>query len=137
MSEKLNETENKEAKRFYRQAFIRAEILEGEKKNMRASKHVEDVLGDYYDENASYTAIITNDDPNLNPHSSTTRSKYTKTILPRWKAEGQVRHAEDSVDGNLWRAHQHKEEHLDEYIETARQEAEAQGVDIKLEPPKE
>jgi hypothetical protein len=40
-------------------------------------------------------------------------------------------------DNALHRAHQHKEDHLDQYIETARQEAEAEGVHINLEPPKE
>ncbi len=40
-------------------------------------------------------------------------------------------------NATLWQAHKHKEQYLGEYIETARQEAEAQGVHIKLEQPKE
>jgi hypothetical protein len=43
----------------------------------------------------------------------------------------------DRVKANLWDAQEHKNEHLGEYIETARQEAGAQGVPINLEPPKE
>ncbi len=44
----------------------------------------------------------------------------------------------DNTDrvANLWRAQQHKNEHLDQYIESARLEAEAQGVHINIEPPK-
>jgi hypothetical protein len=38
---------------------------------------------------------------------------------------------------NLKEAAEHKDEHIDQYIETARQEAEAQGVHINLKPPKE
>lgn len=40
-------------------------------------------------------------------------------------------------DANLWRAQQHNNEHLPEYIETARQEAEAQGIEVNLPVPKE
>lgn len=43
----------------------------------------------------------------------------------------------DRTDANLWRAHQHKEEKLDKYTETARQEAEADGKVINLDPPKQ
>ena len=42
-----------------------------------------------------------------------------------------------NYDANLWRAHEHKEQHLDQYIETARQEAEAKDVHIELGQPKE
>ncbi len=48
-----------------------------------------------------------------------------------------ISHNRDAYDANLWRAEQHKNEHLPEYIETARQEAEAQGVPIGLGEPKE
>jgi hypothetical protein len=44
---------------------------------------------------------------------------------------------EDAAGNSLWKGHQHKEAHLDEYIETARQEAAADGVEIDLgEAPK-
>ena len=43
----------------------------------------------------------------------------------------------DKRDANLWRAQQHKNEHFEEYVETARQEAEEQGIHINLEQPKE
>ncbi len=35
-------------------------------------------------------------------------------------------------DANLWQAHEHKNEHLPEYIEQAKQDAEAAGHEIHL-----
>jgi hypothetical protein len=43
-----------------------------------------------------------------------------------------LQQAYDAHDANLLRADQHKEEHLGEYIETAKQEAEAAGHEIDL-----
>jgi len=52
-------------------------------------------------------------------------------------AVDRLHNAENAYDANLWRAQQHKNEHLPEYIESARQDAEAQGVHIDLGQPKE
>jgi hypothetical protein len=64
---------------------------------------------------------------------------YTEAFIPK-KLEGkpsaelqeEVDKAKDSSDIARWRSQEHLEQHLPEYIETARQEAEADGKSINI-----
>lgn len=100
----------KEAKEFRKQdRKLHKEISE-----LRKTKAHEDAL----DAQASRSG-------NRRPYNWYMNSQLAK--LPELQTE---------QDANSWRAQQHKEEHLAEYIINAAQEDEAKGVQINLEPPK-
>ncbi len=61
---------------------------------------------------------------------------YDENLYPHLVANDRMR-AEHERDQSLNKAADIVEENLDGYIETARQEAEEQGVQINLEPPKQ
>lgn len=65
------------------------------------------------DKIAEYTVDLERDIA-TNPFSSDVSRNRISTKIRSWRIER---------DANLWRAYQHKEEHLEQYVETALQEA--------------
>ena len=129
MSEQLSSDDNWKAGRLYKdhtmgEKYELPGIAHAESKTRAAAALITD-----YDPNARYRIKVEKDD---NPHFS---QRFGITPLATLEEERQ--NMQVALQANLWEAREHKEAHLGEYIETARQEAEADGKQINLQPPTE
>jgi hypothetical protein len=142
MSEGLNHQDNEKAIRLrYEHNFASQDVVDSQEQKA-TSEHIKGLMGpDKFDPNEKYW--ITVEPQGEVPFGAPTprdllQVKGYASLSPSVKdINKDLRSATKAYDANLWQAHEHKNEHLDQYIESARQEAEAQGVHIDLEQPKE
>lgn len=86
-----------------------------------------------------YQQEVDNYDGALKEQKESGASRSTIVGLENMRYSASIKRGKNEVvrDAALWRAKQHKDQHLDQYIETARQDAESAGVKINLPEKKE
>lgn len=130
MSEKLNSYDDFVAGNLRRMHEVFTELDPSANGSHEENARAIAPLIEYYDPNRKYIVTIKDaEKPYLNQEPI--------EVMPQEEIDKNRRDVELEAKANLWEAHEHKEAHLDEYIETARQEAEAAGQHINLQPPAE
>jgi hypothetical protein len=129
MTEKLSPEDDKKAVQLYKLHGLFA-------------KHGPSSLAGEETTKKALAPLIANYDPNVNYSLTVHRSESpdidsTINVKSQEELDKERYKLKLETDANLWEAHQHKQAHLSEYIETARQEAEEAGRHLNLRPPTE
>ena len=129
MSEQLSSDDNRQAERLYENHRNYNYNIKNAVDNEEYRKAFAPLLSDY-DPKELYEIQIKGTKRNPDRQVMT-------HVMPQAEIKQKRELAQMALQANLWEAREHKEAHLGEYIETARQEAEADGKQINLQPPTE